>query len=119
MRAICWCSVKARDSLGVEEHDGRLREHAASAGYDVAEVHYVPAGKKPDLQQLMREAKRYHAEAMLVPSLAHLTRDRTEFMEIFEALKAKSIRLVSSKGEDPAALYLLCRLVSEMTGAAC
>ena len=110
MRAICWCRVKMCDSLGAEEHVGRLREYAASSGYEVAEVHIAPAGKKPDLRWLMREAKRCGAEAILVPSLAHLTRDRTEFMEIFEALGTESIRLVSVRGEDSAGLYSLCRM---------
>ena len=118
MRAICCCRVKVRDSLGTEEHAGRLREYAVSAGYEVAEVHIAPAGKKPDLRQLMREAKRCGAEAILVPSLAHLTRDRTEFMEIFEALGTEGVRLVSARGEDLAGLYSLCHLANDDPGAA-
>ena len=118
MRAICYCCVKVRDSLGKEEHVSRLREYAASSGYEVAEVHIAPAGNKPDNQWLMREAKRCDAEVILVPSLAHLTRDRTEFMRIFKELAAENIRLVSARGEDPAGLYSLCRLVKDGSGVA-
>ena len=118
MRAICYCRVKPRDSLGAEEHAGRLRGFAASAGYEAAEVRVETAGKKPDLQRLMREAKRYGTDVILVPSLVHLTRDRTEFMGIFEALAAEGIKLVSARGEDPAGLYSLCRLANDDPGAA-
>ena len=118
MRAKCWCRVKPRDSLGAEEHAGRLRSYAASAGYEVAGVRVVPAGNKPDVQWLIREAKWCGADVILVPSLAHLTRDRTEFMRIFKALAAENIRLVSARGEDPAGLYSLCHLVNDGPGAA-
>ena len=117
MRAIC-CCVKPRDSLGTEEHAGHLRDYAASAGYEVAGIRVEPAGKKPDIQWLMREAKRCGAEVILVPSLAHLTRDRTEFMRIFKELAAENIRLVSASGEDPAGLYSLCRLVKDGSSVA-
>ena len=53
MRAICYCCVKVRDSLGTEEHATRLRSYAASAGYEVAGVRIVPAENKPDVQRLM------------------------------------------------------------------
>jgi len=118
MRAICYCCVKVRDSLGTEEYAARLRSYAASAGCEVAEVCVVTAGNKPDSQWLMREAKRCGAAVILVPSLAHLTRDRTEFMRIFKELAAENIRLVSARGEDPAGLYSLCRLVKDGSGVA-
>ena len=118
MRAICYCCVKVRDSLGKEEHVSRLREYAASSGYEVAEVHIAPAGNKPDNQWLMREAKRCGAAVILVPSLAHLTRDRTEFIGIIETLETEGLRLVSVRGEDPAGLYSLCRLVKDGSGVA-
>ena len=118
MRAICYCDVKVRDSLGAEEHAGRLRNYAASAGCEVAEVCVVTAGNKPDNQWLMREAKRCDAEVILVPSLAHLTRDRTEFIGIIETLETKGLRLVSARGEDPAGLYSLCRLANDGSGVA-
>ena len=118
MRAICYCCAKVRDSLGAEEHADRLRNYVASAGYEVAGVRVVPAENKPDVQWLMREAKRCGAAVILVPSLAHLTRDRTEFIGIIETLETEGLRLVSVRGEDPAGLYSLCRLVKDGSGAA-